>query len=48
MGINGKAVDDLMDVKTEIDKLTADDSVTLKIYRDGEYIEITVRLGFTK
>lgn len=48
VGINGKAVDDLMDVKTEIDKLTADDSVTLKIYRDGEYIEITVRLGFTK
>ncbi len=48
VGINGKAVDDIMDVKNEIDKLTADDSVTLKIYRDGEYMEITARLGFVK
>ncbi len=48
VGINGKAVDDIMDIKSEIEKLTADDSVTLKIYRDGEYIEITARLGFTK
>ncbi len=48
VGINGKSVDDIADIKSEIGKLTADDSVTLKIYRDGEYIEITARLGFTK
>ena len=48
VGINGKAVDDIADIKSEIDKLSADDSVTLKIYRNGEYIEITAMLGFVK
>ena len=48
VGINGKSVDDIADIKSEIEKLTADDSVTLKIYRNGEYIEITAKLGFAK
>lgn len=47
VGVNGKAIDDITDIKNEIEKLTADDSVTLKIYRNGDYIEITVLLGFT-
>ena len=46
VGINGKTVDDMADIKNEVEKLTADDSVTLKIYRNGGYIDITVLLGF--
>ena len=48
VAINGKTVDDIADIKSEIDKLSADDSVMLKIYRDGGYVEITVMLGFAR
>ncbi len=44
--INGMAVDAISDIKNVTSALTADDTVDLKVYRDGAYFDITVILGF--